>query len=102
MEVRQTHKHTVMCLHYQTRLHSSRMRTARALTVSNSMLCAEGVYLVPGGCTWSGEGVYLVPGGMDVPDPRGCTWSGGCIPGPGGYLVLGGVPGSGGCTWSWG
>ena len=35
-----------------TRLHSSRMRTARTLTVSPSMLCAGGC-LVPGGA-WSG------------------------------------------------
>ena len=55
------------------------MRTAHALTVSSSM-CAGG------GCTWSrgvpGPGVvYLV-------------WRG--VPGPGGYLVPGGVPGLGG------
>ena len=102
-----------------TRMHSSRMRTARALTVSASMLCAGGVpgpggcvpgpgggYLVPGWvCTWS-QGVYLV---------WGCTWSRGVpglggvpgprdVPGPGVgvYLVLGGAPGPGGCTWSWG
>ena len=37
----------------QTRLHSSRMRTACALTVSPSMLCARGVCLVRGGA-WSG------------------------------------------------
>ena len=85
-------------------MHSSRMRTGRALTVSPSMLCAGG------GCTWSGRvpglgGVYLVPGG--VPGPGGCTcsrgvylvlggctWSGGA-PGP-----RGGVPGPGGCAWS--
>ena len=52
----------------QTRLHSSRMRTARALTVSPSMFCA-------GGCTWS-RGVYLVLG---------------AVPGLGVYLVPGGV-----------
>ena len=65
-----------------TRLHSSRMRTARALTVSPSLLCAGGVYLVLGGgmsapglgrCLLQ-EGVYLVTGG--VPGPGGCTWSG--------------------------
>ena len=44
------------------------MPTARALTVSPSMLCAGG-----------------------VPGPRG-------VPGPGGYLVLGGVPGPRGIT----
>ena len=92
-------------------MHSSRMRTARALTVSPSMLCAVGgVYLVPGvylflgdvlgpgGCTWSqggvpGQGVYLVPGG--VPGPRGVYLVRG-VPGPRGvYLVPGGA-------WSWG
>ena len=34
----------------ETRLHCSRMRTARALTVSPSMLCAGGGGLLPGGC----------------------------------------------------
>ena len=96
-----------------TRLHSSRMRTARVLTVSPSMLCTGGctwslggvpgpggvyllwgVYLVPGQCTWSQgsvpgpRGVYLVPGG--------CIWSRGGVPGPGG------APVPTGCTWSWG
>ena len=86
----------------KTRLHSSRMRTARTLTISPSMLCSGGVpglgggvYLGPGGCTWSGGGVPG-PGGCTwsqgggVPGPRGgCTWSrgGGGVPGPGGYLV---------------
>ena len=109
-----------------TRLHSSRMRTARTLTVSPSMLWS-------GGCTWS-RGVYLVPGGVPgwgvylvwggVPDlggfcSRGCTWSKGgsalggdlvlwgvsalgSVPGPGGVSAQGGVPGPGGCTWSQG
>ena len=78
--------------HYLTRLHSSRMRTARALTVSPSMLCTWGVS-APGevsapqwGCLlWRGVcfwGVYLVPGGV---------WSGG-LSAPGGCLLLGGVP----------
>ena len=58
----------------------------------------------PGGCAWS----------WGVPCPRGCTWSWGGVPGPGGYLVLGGTWSwgvylaqgvylvQGGCTWSWG
>ena len=68
------------CIFLGTRLHSSKMRTARALTVSPSMLCRRGVpgprgvYLVPGG-------VYLVWGGL--PGLGGCTWSGG-VPSPGG------------------
>ena len=38
-----------------------------------------------------------VPGLGGVPGPGGCTWSWGM------YLVWGGVPGPGGeCTWSWG
>ena len=82
----------------ETRLHSSRMRTARALTVSPIMLCtAPGVGGVPGpGGTWLGGvvpglGGYLIPG-------RGNLFRG-AVPGPGGYLVLGDVPGLWGCTW---
>ena len=72
----------------KTRMHSSRMRTARLLPVSPSMNCS-------GVCTWSGgvyvvRGVYLVPG--DVPGPGGCTWSQGDVPGSRGD---GGVPGLG-------
>ena len=100
-----------------TRLHSSRMRTARVLTVSPSMLCSRGVYLVPGG-TWSQggvlgpRGVCLVQGGVPglggAPGPRGylvpgghlvlggCTWSRGVYLVQGVYLVPGGVPGLGG------
>ena len=112
----------------QTKLHSSRMRTARALTVSPSMLCLGRVYLVLEGCTWSwgvsvpggvpglGGGVCLVLGGVSAPGgvylvPGGwclllrgeggvCSW--GCTWSFGMYLVLGGVPGLGGCVCSWG
>ena len=56
------------------------MRTARALTVSPSMLYAGGMYLVPGGVPGPG-GVYLVL--------WGCTWSGGCTWAQGVYLVRG-------------
>ena len=104
------------------------MRTAHALTVPASMLCAGGVYLVQeggvpgpggvylvrgvylsrGGCTWSqggctwSWGVYLVwesvPGLGGVPGPRQ-----GGVPGPLGCTwSQGGVPGPGGCTWSGG
>ena len=71
-------------------MHSSRMRTARMLTVSPSMLCTGGVYLLWGGVT--GLRGYLVWGG--VPGPGGVP-----CPGGRGYLVQGGVPGPGG-TWS--
>ena len=79
---------------FGTRMHSSRMRTGRLLTVFWS-LQPGGVYLVRG-VYLVVRGLYLVRGG--VPGPGG-TWSGG-------YLVLGGVPGPGGylvpggCTWS--
>ena len=53
----------------KTRLHSSRMRTARALTVSLSLLCA-------GDCAWSG-GCLLLGGacsGGGVPPGVGGWW----------------------------
>ena len=62
-------------------------------TVRNSSRL-PGVYLVPGGCTWSQECVPIPGGGLPgpggVPGPRGVdlVW--------GVYLVLGGVPGPGG------
>ena len=52
----------------------------------------RGVYLVPGGCTWS-QGVHLVRGG--VPSPRGVY----LVP-AGLHLVPGGVPGPREGTWS--
>ena len=62
----------------KTRLHSSRMHTARSLTVSPSMHCAGGVCLVWG-----------------VPGPEGGAWSGGAwsrgVPGPGGGVWSGGA-----------
>ena len=76
------------------------MRIARSLTrVSQHALC-QGVYLVPGGCTWS-WGVYLVPWG--VTGPMGSTWSQGA-PGTGGctWSLGGGCLLLGGCTWSQG
>ena len=57
-----------------TRLHSSRMPTARVLTVSPSMLCVSR----GGECTWS----------MGVSVPGGCSWSQGL-----GVSALGGIPG---------
>ena len=97
-----------------TRMHSSRMRTARLLPVSPSMHCSGG-YLVPGGVPSQGDlpgpggctrswGVYL-PGGCtwpqgDVPGPGGSTWPRGDLPGPGGSTwPRGDLPGPGGSTW---
>ena len=94
----------------QTRMHSSRMRTARLLPASPSMHCS-------GGCTWS-QGMYLpnlVRGGTwstgctclggtwstgctclgECTWSRGYTWSQGGVPGPRGCTCLGGVPAQG-------
>ena len=73
-----------------SRLHSSRMSTARALTVSPSMLCTGGC-MVPGD-VWSrgvhgprGEGAWSWGvHGLGVHVPRG-------VHGLGGYMVLEGV-----------
>ena len=69
--------------HLKTRLHSSRMHTARALTVSPSMLCAEGGVLSP-------RGGSLVPGvyALGVSAPGGCLLQGGLLRG---VSDLGGV-----------
>ena len=62
---------------FKTRLHSSRMRTARALTVSPSMLCAGGGVSAPRGCLLSGG---VCSGGVCVCS-RGVSASRGvCIP----------------------
>ena len=60
-----------------TRMHSSRMRTARSLTVSPNMLWSRGEVPGPGGC--------LVPGG--VPGLGVPAWSqeGACLVGGGWY-----------------
>ena len=72
-----------------TRLHSSRMRTARSLTVSPSMLCSGGA--LSGGCLVL-EGCLLPRGAWS----QGGAWSrvgasGGCllwgVPAPGGGVV---------------
>ena len=70
-----------------TRLHSSRMRTARALTVSPSMFCAGGGVPGPGGVPGLREGGVAGPGGCSW--SWGCTWSWGCLL-RGVYLVTGG------------
>ena len=52
---------------FKTRLHSSRMRTARALTVSHSMLAGGGMS-APGGRVCCGGGCLLMGvGGCEVP-----------------------------------
>ena len=70
-------KHEESEIDSKTRFHSSRMRTAHALTVSPSMLCA--VVGVSG--AWSGGGVYAWSGGM------GGACSGGSVHGLGGWVV---------------
>ena len=101
---------------YVTRMHSSRMRTGRSLTVCCSLLPGGGVP-GPGGCL-----VWGSAWSRGVPSPRGegglPAGGGGCLPGMGGCLVPGGspcqgVPGLGGggvlpaqggwgSAWSWG
>ena len=90
----------------ETRIHSSRMRTARLLTLSQHALpggvptrgcTCPGVYLPRGVCACLG-GVYL-PGGVPVQGvylPRGGVPARGCSF-PGGYLLRG-VYLPGGCT----
>ena len=80
------------------RMHSSRMRTGRSLTVCCSLL--------PGGvCAWSG-GVFAL--GVSSCAPGGCAWSRGSVcsggvSAPWGCLLRGGVcsggsaPGGGVC-----
>ena len=64
-----------------TRLHSSRMHTARTLTISHSILCARGLSASWGVCLVLG---VSASGGCLL--LRGCAWSWGVC------LVLGGVP----------
>ena len=115
--------HWVCKIQYSTRMHSSRMRTARAFTVCRSLLLGgvylpgpRGVYLpglggylpglgrgctclVPGGCTclvWGGVPAWSW-GVYLVPEGGVPAWSRGVyLPGPGGVYL----PGPGGCTWS--
>ena len=69
-----------------TRLHSSRMRTARSLTISPSMFCSRGGVPGPGGCLVPGG---ACSGGVGVPGPEGvgcllqmgCPLQGGLVPG---------------------
>ena len=98
-----------------TRMHSSRMRTGRSLTICCSLLpgggglsaWSRGVCLVWGGSPCQVPGGLPGLGGFSLPGP------GGCLPGPGGFSLpgLGGVlpawsgggfslPGPGGSAWS--
>ena len=90
-------------MHWTTRMHSSRMRTGRSLTVCRSLLPGGGGCLVSGvGCLVQGGllwGGCLLPGAV-------CSWgvSGHGVSGPGGVSAPGGVlsqggsgPGGGGC-----
>ena len=69
-------------------MHSSRMRTARALTVSRRMLCSEGR---GGGCLLPGGGGCLLPGGV-------CSWG---VSAPGEVSAPGGVCSQGGVCSGW-
>ena len=99
------HFHSSFCqqnqIYSKTRMHSSRMRTGRTLTIFRSRLVAGGcTCLVRGGTCLVRGGTCLVQGGVPA-------WSGGCtclvqrglwsqgVSGPGGgtCLVPGGVPG---------
>ena len=66
-----------------TRMHSSRMRTGRSLTVCCSLLPGGGL------SAWSG-GVLLGPGvcGGSPWSGGGSAWSGGVLPGPGGFSLV--------------
>ena len=73
-----------------TRMHSSRMRTGRSLTVFRSLLLGEGGVCSGGVCLWGGG---LLLGGV-------CSW-GSAHGGGGGVCSQGGlIPG--GPAWSWG
>ena len=76
----------------ETRMHSSRMRTARLLPVSPSMYCSGGCLLRGVSGPGSGGRGVSAPGGLS--GPRG-PWSQG-VSTPGGISAPnGGVPGSG-------
>ena len=94
---------------FTTRMHSSRMRTGRSLTLCCSLLPGEGGLPVPGGGVLPAGGVCLVRGippcQGGLPGPGGSArsrgvppWSGGFLPGLGGFSLPGGgvclVPGA--------
>ena len=77
------HKLTLLMNNIQlTRMHSSRMRTARSLTASRS-ICSGGMHAW-GACMPEGAyipGMACVPGGM-------CAWGHVCLVGVGGQGVV--------------
>ena len=90
----------------QTRMHSSRMRTGRSLTVCRGLL-PGGVYLVPegvlspGGCTYSQGGVSS-PRGVWFQEVSVLGVGGVRVSALGGVSAPGGVPGAGGVYLVWG
>ena len=78
-------------LKIQTRMHSSRMRTGRSLTVCCSHL--------PGGVGSPCQG-SLPAGGVSAWSGGFLLGLGGCLPGLGGFSLLGRLPGPGGSAWS--
>ena len=66
----------------KTRMHSSRMRTSRSLTVCWHLLPGGVVCLVRGGLPGLGGVSAWSPGG-GVLGPGGACSQGGCLPGPG-------------------
>ena len=81
---------------FSTRMHSSRMRTGRSLTVCYSLLPGGGV--LPAGGVWGG-GVSAWLGGFSLPGVGGvCLAPGGCLPGLGGVSAWSGgvLPAGGG------
>ena len=90
-------------LHSSTSMHSSRMRTARLLTVSRGEeVCTRGV------CIWGGlrpgGGLGIPPAPVNMPGPGGLVLGGGvgCLVPEGGAwsqggCLVGGVPGPRGC-----
>ena len=74
------------------------MHTARALTVSPSMLCVGGMSAPGGGCLVWGVSAPR-EGGIPActeADPPGGAWSRGCLLPGGGSAPVWGVPGLGG------
>ena len=81
----------LLCSYWQTRMHSSRMRTACVLPVSPSMHCPPGGVPARGGFTCQGVSCQ---GGVPPGRGRTCPW-GGCT--CEGVYLWGGVPVRG-CT----